>query len=43
VLLAAAAGGPRPAMDVHFGAEVTAVLVAAAEAARTGRTVRIER
>jgi predicted dehydrogenase len=43
VLIAAAVGGPRPAMDVRFGAEVTAVLVAAAESARTGRTVRIER
>jgi len=42
-LLAAAAGGPRPAMDIRFGAEVTAVLAAAAEAANTGRTVTLDR
>lgn len=40
-LLAAAAGGPRPAMDVAFGAQVTAVLAAAEESARTGRTVTV--
>jgi predicted dehydrogenase len=40
-LFAAAAGGPRPAMDIRFGAEVTAVLAAAQEAARTGRTIRV--
>jgi predicted dehydrogenase len=40
-LLAAASGGPPPAMDVRFGAEVTAILAAADEAARTGRTVPV--
>jgi predicted dehydrogenase len=42
-LTTAAAGGPRSEMDVRFGAEVTAVLAAAAEAARTGRTIRLDR
>jgi predicted dehydrogenase len=42
-LLAAAAGGPRPEMDVRFGAEVTAVLAAAVEAIGTGRTVTLQR
>ena len=41
-LITAAAGERRPAMDVRFGAEVTAVLAAAAEAARTGRTTPVE-
>ena len=40
-LLAAAAGGPKPELDVRFGAEVTAILVAAQEAVITGRTVAI--
>jgi predicted dehydrogenase len=40
-LFAAAAGRPRPALDVRFGAEVTAILAAAEEAARTGRTVTV--
>jgi predicted dehydrogenase len=40
-LLAAADGGPQPELDVRFGAGVTAVLVAAEEAARSGRTVRL--
>ena len=40
-LLAAAAGKLRPDMDVRFGAQVTAVLAAAAEAAATGRAVEI--
>jgi predicted dehydrogenase len=42
-LIAAAAGGPRPEMDVRFGAEMTAILEAAAEAARTGRTITLTR
>ncbi|NJC70637.1 Gfo/Idh/MocA family oxidoreductase [Planosporangium thailandense] len=42
-LIAAAGGGPRPQLDVRFGAEVTAVLAAAEEAATTGRTVRLAR
>lgn len=41
-LLAAAAGGPPPSMDVAFGAQVTAVLAAAAESARTRRTVSLK-
>ena len=40
-LLAAAAGGPAPALDVRFGVEVTTVLAAAEEAAKTGRTVPV--
>jgi predicted dehydrogenase len=40
-LIAAAGGGPRPALDVRFGAEVTTILAAAEEAARTGRTVPV--
>jgi hypothetical protein len=40
-LIAAAGGGPEPALDVRFGAEVTAVLVAAQEAVTSGRTVRL--
>lgn len=40
-LIAAAAGRSGPAMDIRFGAEVTSVLAAAAEAARTGRTVAV--
>ncbi|HEV8173175.1 MAG TPA: Gfo/Idh/MocA family oxidoreductase [Actinoplanes sp.] len=42
-LIAAAAGELRPALDVRFGAEVTAILAAADEAARTGRTVAVAR
>jgi predicted dehydrogenase len=41
-LIAAAGGGPKSELDVRFGAAVTAVLVAADEAVRTGRTVRVE-
>jgi predicted dehydrogenase len=40
-LLRAAAGGPPPELDVRFGAEVTRVIAAAEEAARTGRTVTV--
>jgi len=40
-LIAAANGGPQPQLDVRFAAQVTAILSAAAEAARTGRTVRL--
>ena len=40
-LIAAAGGGPKPVLDVRFGAEVTAVLVAAQEAIDTGRTVKV--
>lgn len=38
-LIAAASGGPRPELDVRFGARVTAILAAAEEAAATGRTI----
>lgn len=38
-LVAAAAGGPKPELDVRFGATVTAVLAAAQEAITSGRTV----
>ncbi len=40
-LIAAALGGPRPTTDVAFGAEVTAVLAAAAESIRTGQVVTV--
>jgi predicted dehydrogenase len=40
-LIAAAAGGPPPMLDVRFGTEVTVILAAAEEAARTGRTVQV--
>ncbi|WP_127497688.1 Gfo/Idh/MocA family protein [Actinoplanes solisilvae] len=40
-IIAAAAGGPSPSLDVHFGAEVTAILVAAQEAITSGRTVAL--
>jgi predicted dehydrogenase len=40
-LLVAAAGGRQPDLDVRFGAQVTAILAAAAEAASTGRTVSL--
>jgi predicted dehydrogenase len=40
-LIAAAAGGPSPELDIRFGTEVTAVLEAAQEAVTTGRTVPI--
>jgi predicted dehydrogenase len=40
-LLAAAAGTRRPALDVRFGAEVTAVLAAAAQSIRTGASVTL--
>ena len=40
-LIAAAAGGPASALDVRFGAEVTAVLVAAQQALAAGRTITV--
>jgi predicted dehydrogenase len=40
-LVAAANGGPPPRLDVRFGAQVTAILAAAAEAASTGRSLRL--
>jgi predicted dehydrogenase len=40
-LLVAAAGARQPDLDVRFGAQVTAILAAAAEAASTGRTVSL--
>jgi predicted dehydrogenase len=40
-VIAGAHGALNPAMDVRFGAEVTAILAAAAESVRTGRTVKI--
>jgi predicted dehydrogenase len=40
-LLAAARGGPVPELDVRFGAQVTAILAAAQESIRTGRTTQI--
>jgi predicted dehydrogenase len=40
-LLSAAAGGPRPELDVRFGAQVTAILAAAAESATSGRAVKV--
>ena len=40
-LIAAARGGAQPALDVRFGAAVTAILAAAAESAGSGRTVRL--
>jgi predicted dehydrogenase len=40
-LIAAAGGGPVPAMDIRFGARVTCILAAAEEAARTRRTVSV--
>jgi hypothetical protein len=40
-LLAAAAGGPAPELDVRFGARITAILEASQEAIRTGRTTAV--
>jgi predicted dehydrogenase len=40
-LIAAAEGGPKPDVDVRFGAAVTAVLAACQEAIATGRTVAV--
>jgi predicted dehydrogenase len=40
-LLGAAGGTRQPDLDVRFGAQVTTILAAAAEAARTGRTVSL--
>ena len=40
-LTAAAAGGPKPALDVRFGAEVTAILDAAQQSIRTGQRVTL--
>jgi len=42
-LIAAAGGGPAPAIDVRFGAEVTAVLAACQEAITSGRAVAVGR
>ena len=41
-LIASAAGTLHPAMDVRFGAEVTAILAAGEGAARSGRTVTVD-
>ncbi len=41
-LIAKAGGGPSSEFDVRFGAEVTAVLVAAQEAVTSGRTIAID-
>ena len=41
-LIATAAGKMRTPIDVRLGAHVTAILAAAAEAARTGRVVRLD-
>jgi hypothetical protein len=40
-LISAAAGESRSPLDIQFGAEVTSILAAAEEAARTGRTVAV--
>jgi predicted dehydrogenase len=40
-LVAAAAGGPKPELDVRFGARITAILAAAQESIRTGRTTTV--
>ena len=40
-LIAAANGGPKPALDVAFGATITRILAAAEESARTGRTITL--
>jgi hypothetical protein len=40
-LIAAANGGPQLEMDVRFGARVTAILAAAEESAKSGRTVTL--
>jgi predicted dehydrogenase len=40
-LIAAANGGPQPELDVRFGARVTAILAAAEESAKSGRTVTL--
>jgi predicted dehydrogenase len=40
-LLAAAAGGPTPELDVRFGARITAILAAAQESIRTGHTTTV--
>jgi len=40
-LIAFAGGGPRPELDVRFGAEVTAILEAAQQSIRTGRTTAV--
>ena len=40
-VIGAAAGTVRPALDVRFGAEVTAILAAAAQSAATGRTIAL--
>jgi predicted dehydrogenase len=40
-LVAAAAGGPKPELDVRFGARITAILAAALESIRTGRTTTV--
>jgi predicted dehydrogenase len=40
-LIAAASGGPASALDLAFGAEVVAILAAAAESVATGRTITL--
>jgi predicted dehydrogenase len=40
-LLTAAAGGPASELDIRFGAQITAILAAAQEAIRTGRTTTV--
>ncbi len=42
-LIAAANGGPAPALGLPFGAEVVAVLAAAGESISTGRTISLDR
>ena len=41
-IIAAAAGGPKPDLDVRFGAAVTAILVAAQESITAGRAIAID-
>jgi predicted dehydrogenase len=40
-LLAAASGGPKSALDVRFGAQVTGILAAAQESIETGRKISV--
>jgi len=40
-LMAAANGGSRPGPDIRFGVQVTAILAAAEESAKSGRTVSL--
>ena len=41
-LIGAANGGPAPALDLAFGAEVVAILAAAGESITTGRTITLQ-